>query len=104
MYSKWQLVARPSASRARAPRGTLPMQIYERSVWRKLELKSSVVFRSLGYAGTKGPGFQTKPCEAQVGRERSAALRRKPRANHGPGYARATLRRSCSAALPTEMR
>jgi len=58
----------------------------------------------LSYAGTKGPGLQTKPCETRVGQKKSAALRRKPRANHGPGHTCVTLRRSCSTALKTEMR
>lgn len=87
-------------------RGTLPMQIYERSVWRKLELKSSVKCRLLGKVniGTKGPGFQTKPYEARAGRRSSTALRRESHANHGPGCARGTARRSYSTALPPDAR
>jgi len=49
--------------------------------------------------GTKGPGFQRKPYVARVGRERGAALRHKSRANHGPGYAGGTMRRSYSGTL-----
>jgi len=54
--------------------------------------------------GTKGPGFQTKPYEARVGREGNDALRRKSRANHGPGVTRGTARRSYSASLPADVR